>query len=130
MLNIRKFVHDEGKIHYHGQELNTTTFNLARMNLILHGVDKGRMRLKKGHTLDSDWPTKELHQFDAVVMNPPYSAKWSAAEKFFSDARFERYGKLAPKSKADFASHLHGFYHLKDTGTMGIVPRISGRSHS
>ena len=121
MLNIRNFVHDKEKIHYHGQELNTTTFNLARMNLILHGVDKGRMRLKNGDTLDSDWPTEEPHQFDAVVMNPPYSAKWSAAEKFLSDARFERYGKLAPKSKADFAFLLHGFYHLKDTGTMGIV---------
>ena len=121
MLNIRSFVHDEGKIHYHGQELNTTTFNLARMNLILHGVDKGRMRLKNGDTLDSDWPTEEPHQFDAVVMNPPYSAKWSAADKFLSDARFERYGKLAPKSKADFAFLLHGFYHLKDSGTMGIV---------
>lgn len=121
MLNIRNYVHDKDKIHYHGQELNTTTFNLARMNLILHGVDKGRMRLKNGDTLDSDWPTEEPHQFDAVVMNPPYSAKWSAAEKFLSDARFERYGKLAPKSKADFAFLLHGFYHLKDTGTMGIV---------
>ena len=121
MLNIRNFVQDKDKIHYHGQELNTTTFNLARMNLILHGVDKGRMRLKNGDTLDSDWPTEEPHQFDAVVMNPPYSAKWSAAEKFLSDARFERYGKLAPKSKADFAFLLHGFYHLKDTGTMGIV---------
>lgn len=121
MLNIRNFVHDKEKIHYHGQELNTTTFNLARMNLILHGIDKGRMRLKNGDTLDSDWPTEEPHQFDAVVMNPPYSAKWSAAEKFLSDARFERYGKLAPKSKADFAFLLHGFYHLKDTGTMGIV---------
>lgn len=91
------------------------------MNLILHGVDKGRMRLKNGDTLDSDWPTEEPHQFDAVVMNPPYSAKWSAADKFLSDARFERYGKLAPKSKADFAFLLHGFYHLKDSGTMGIV---------
>ena len=121
MLNIRNFVHDKEKIHYHGQELNTTTFNLARMNLILHGVDKGRMRLKNGDTLDSDWPTEEPHQFDAVVMNPPYSAKWSAAEKFLSDARFERYGKLAPKSKADFAFLLHGFYHLKESGTMGIV---------
>lgn len=121
MLNIRNYVQDKDKIHYHGQELNTTTFNLARMNLILHGVDKGRMRLKNGDTLDSDWPTEEPHQFDAVVMNPPYSAKWSAAEKFLSDARFERYGKLAPKSKADFAFLLHGFYHLKDTGTMGIV---------
>jgi type I restriction enzyme M protein len=97
MLNIRNFVHDKEKIHYHGQELNTTIFNLARMNLILHGADKGRMRLKNGDTLDSDWPTEELHQFEAVDMTLPYSAKWSAAEKFLCDVRFERYGKLAPK---------------------------------
>ena len=58
---------------------------------------------------------------DTVIMNPPYSAQWSAADKFLSDPRFERYGKLAPKSKADFAFLLHGFYHLKDNGTMGIV---------
>lgn len=121
MLNIRRFIDNTKQIHYHGQELNTTTFNLARMNLILHGVDKERMRLKNSDTLDADWPTEEPHQFDAVVMNPPYSAKWSAADKFLSDARFEKYGKLAPKSKADFAFLLHGYYHLKETGTMGIV---------
>lgn len=121
MLNIRNYIQDKDKIHYHGQELNTTTYNLGRMNLILHGIDKGRMRLQNGDTLDADWPTEEPHQFDAVVMNPPYSANWSAADKFLSDARFERFGKLAPKSKADFAFLLHGLYHLKDTGTMGIV---------
>ena len=121
MLNIGDFVNDRNKIHYHGQELNTTTYNLARMNLILHGVEKNRMRLSNQDTLDEDWPTNEPYTFDAVVMNPPYSAKWSADDKFLSDARFERYGKLAPKSKADFAFLLHGYYHLKDTGTMGIV---------
>lgn len=121
MLNIRRYLSNPDQIHYHGQELNTTTFNLARMNLILHGVDKERMRLKNGDTLDSDWPMEEPHQFDSVVMNPPYSANWSADDKFLSDPRFERYGKLAPKSKADFAFLLHGFYHLKDSGTMGIV---------
>ncbi len=121
MLNIRRYLTHPDKVTYHGQELNTTTFNLARMNLILHGVDHGRMNLKNGDTLDSDWPTEEPYQFDSVVMNPPYSANWSAADKFLSDSRFERYGKLAPKSKADFAFLLHGFYHLKDSGTMGIV---------
>ncbi|MDR0298695.1 MAG: N-6 DNA methylase, partial [Streptococcaceae bacterium] len=121
MLKIRHFMKEPSKIHYHGQELNTTTFNLGRMNLILHGVDEGRMVINNGDTLDADWPTDEPYQFDAVVMNPPYSANWSAAEKFLSDPRFERFGKLAPKSKADFAFLLHGFYHLKDTGTMGIV---------
>jgi len=121
MLNIRQFLNNPEKVFYHGQELNTTTYNLARMNLILHGVDREQMRLNNGDTLDADWPTDEPFLFNAVVMNPPYSAQWSAAEKFLNDSRFERYGKLAPKSKADFAFLLHGFYHLKDNGTMGIV---------
>ncbi|MCL2213073.1 MAG: type I restriction-modification system subunit M [Oscillospiraceae bacterium] len=121
MLTIRQFLANPAKVHYHGQELNTTTYNLARMNLILHGVDRNQFRHNNGDTLDADWPTEEPHQFNAVVMNPPYSAFWSAADKFLSDSRFEKYGKLAPKSKADFAFLLHGYYHLKDSGTMGIV---------
>ena len=106
---------------YHGQELNTTTFNLAKMNLILHGVDNEDIRLRNGDTLNKDWPTDEPYTFDSVVMNPPYSAKWSADDTFLDDSRFNKYGKLAPKSKADFAFLLHGFYHLKDSGTMAIV---------
>jgi len=121
MLNIREFINDPDRVHYHGQELNTTTYNLARMNLILHGVEKAQMRIRNGDTLDEDWPTDEPYLFNAVVMNPPYSANWSADDKFLSDPRFERYTKLAPKSKADFAFLLHGFYHLNDRGTMGIV---------
>jgi len=122
MLNIRSHVKNLLQVHYHGQELNTTTYNLARMNLILHDVDYEQMRrLRNGDTLDEDWPTDEPYLFNAVVMNPPYSAVWSADDKFLSDPRFERYGKLAPKSKADFAFLLHGYYHLNDKGTMGIV---------
>ena len=121
MLNIRQYMKNPGNVHYHGQELNTTTYNLARMNLILHNVEKNQMRLRNGDTLDEDWPTDEPFLFNAVVMNPPYSANWSADNKFLSDPRFERYGKLAPKSKADFSFLLHGYYHLNDTGTMGIV---------
>lgn len=121
MLNIRQFLNSPEKVFFHGQELNTTTYNLARMNLILHSVDREQMRLSNADTLDADWPTDEPFLFNAVVMNPPYSANWSAADKFLSDPRFERYGKLAPKSKADFAFLLHGYYHLKDSGTMGIV---------
>ena len=121
MLNIRQFVNNPQKVHYHGQELNTTTYNLARMNLILHNVEQNQMRLQNGDTLDEDWPTDEPYLFNAVVMNPPYSAMWSADSKFLSDARFEPYGKLAPKSKADFSFLLHGFYHLSEKGTMGIV---------
>ena len=121
MLNIRQFVKSPGKVHYHGQERNTTTYNLARMNLILHNVEHGQMRLRNGDTLDEDWPSDEPYLFNAVVMNPPYSAAWSADDKFLSDPRFERFGKLAPKSMADFAFLLHGFYHLNEKGTMGIV---------
>ncbi|ACL77036.1 type I restriction-modification system subunit M [Ruminiclostridium cellulolyticum] len=121
MLNIRQFVKNPWKVHYHGQELNTTTYNLARMNLILHNVEQSQMRLRNGDTLDEDWPSDEPYLFNAVVMNPPYSANWSADDKFLSDPRFERYGKLAPKSKADFSFLLHGFYHLNENGTMGIV---------
>jgi len=108
-------------VHFHGQELNTTTYHLAKMNLILHNVEQNQMRLRNGDTLDEDWPTDEPYLFNAVVMNPPYSANWNADDKFLSDPRFERFGKLAPKSKADFAFLLHGFYHLNEKGTMGIV---------
>ncbi|PFN22295.1 type I restriction-modification system subunit M [Bacillus cereus] len=121
MLNVRNYLNNPDSVKYHGQELNTTTYNLAKMNLILHGVDKGDMRLRNGDTLNKDWPTNEPYTFDSVLMNPPYSAKWSSDDTFLDDSRFNRYGKLAPKSKADFAFLLHGFYHLKDSGTMAIV---------
>ncbi len=121
MLNIRNYINFPESMKYHGQELNTTTFNLAKMNLILHGVDNEDIRLRNGDTLNKDWPTDEPYTFDSVVMNPPYSAKWSADDTFLDDSRFNKYGKLAPKSKADFAFMLHGFYHLKDSGTMAIV---------
>ena len=121
MLNIRNYLNHPKSVKYHGQELNTTTFNLAKMNLILHGVDNEDIRLRNGDTLNKDWPTDEPYTFDSVVMNPPYSAKWSSDDTFLDDSRFNRYGKLAPKSKADFAFLLHGYYHLKDSGTMAII---------
>ena len=121
MLNIRNYLNYPKSVKYHGQELNTTTFNLAKMNLILHGVDNEDIRLRNGDTLNKDWPTDEPYTFDSVVMNPPYSAKWSSDDTFLDDSRFNRYGKLAPKSKADFAFLLHGYYHLKDSGTMAII---------
>ena len=121
MLNIRNYLNYPKSVKYHGQELNTTTFNLAKMNLSLHGVDNEDIRLRNGDTLNKDWPTDEPYTFDSVVMNPPYSAKWSSDDTFLDDSRFNRYGKLAPKSKADFAFLLHGYYHLKDSGTMAIV---------
>ncbi len=121
MLNVRKYLNHPDTVKYHGQELNTTTYNLAKMNLILHGVENEDMNIRNADTLNKDWPREEPYLFDSVLMNPPYSAKWSADDKFLDEPRFNRYGKLAPKSKADFAFLLHGYYHLKDSGTMAIV---------
>lgn len=118
---------EKGRVHFHGQELNTTTYNLARMNLMMHGVDYQNMDLRNGDTLESDWPDGEINgidrprSFDAVVANPPYSQKWDNNDKKMKDPRFKDYGKLAPASKADFAFVLHGIYHLKDGGRMAIV---------
>ena len=99
----------------------TSTYNLARMNMFLHGIVPENQKLRNGDTLDGDWPTDEETNFDMVLMNPPYSAKWSAAAGFLQDERFSDYGVLAPKSKADYAFLLHGLYHLKSNGTMAIV---------
>ncbi|WCT55092.1 type I restriction-modification system subunit M [Paenibacillus kyungheensis] len=121
LLNVKKYSNEPGTISYFGQELNTSTYNLARMNMILHGVDITNQHLHNADTLDQDWPTEEPTNFDGVLMNPPYSANWSADKGFLEDARFSPYGVLAPKSKADFAFLLHGFYHLKDHGVMAIV---------
>lgn len=121
LLNAKKFSHKPDYIRYFGQELSTTTYNLARMNMFLHGVDPENQTLRNADTLDADWPTDEETDFDMVLMNPPYSANWSAAQGFLNDSRFSDYGVLAPKSKADYAFLLHGFYHLKNTGTMAIV---------
>ena len=121
LLNVKKYSNEAGTISYFGQELNTSTYNLARMNMILHGVDTANQHLNNADTLDQDWPTDEPTNFDGVLMNPPYSANWSADKGFLDDPRFSMYGVLAPKSKADFAFLLHGFYHLKDNGVMAIV---------
>ncbi|MDD3810644.1 MAG: type I restriction-modification system subunit M [Erysipelotrichaceae bacterium] len=122
LLNAKKFSNEPGTISYYGQELNTSTYNLARMNMILHGVAVENQYLHNADTLDHDWPTQEPTDFDGVLMNPPYSAKWSADAGFMQDPRFSSFGALAPKSKADFAFLLHGFYHLKQNGgVMAIV---------
>ncbi|GEP66761.1 type I restriction-modification system subunit M [Clostridium beijerinckii] len=113
---------------YFGQELNTTTYNLARMNLMMHGVSYNNMVLNNADTLESDWPDgpdekgiDHPRSFDAVVANPPYSAKWDNDETKLKDPRFGEYGKLAPASKADYAFILHSIYHLNKIGTMAIV---------
>ena len=121
LLNAKKYAESPEYIKYYGQELNTSTYNLARMNMLLHGVDVNNQKLRHGDTLDEDWPTEEETDFNMVLMNPPYSAKWSAAAGFLQDERFSDYGVLAPKSKADYAFLLHGLYHLKNNGTMAIV---------
>ena len=122
MLSCRNYSKEPDYIKYYGQELMPSTYNLARMNMFLHGVLPENQHLRNGDTLDADWPTDEETEFDCVTMNPPYSANWSAADGFLQDERFMDYGgKLAPKSKADYAFLLHGFYHLKQTGTMAIV---------
>lgn len=103
----------------YGQEKNPTTFNLARMNMLLHGVKYKDFTIENGDTLEADaFPDQE---FDAVVANPPFSAQWSAAEKFNSDDRFSKAGALAPKSKADYAFILHMIHHLNDGGTLACV---------
>lgn len=117
----------EGSVDFYGQELNTTTYNLARMNLMMHGVNYRNMELKRADTLDTDWPFAEKEgiqtplKFDAVVANPPYSQNWDIEnidrEK---DTRFKGFG-VAPASKADYAFILHGIYHLDKTGAMAIV---------
>lgn len=121
LLNAKKYAERPDCIKYYGQELNTSTYNLARMNMFLHGVVPENQILRNGDTLDGDWPTEEETDFNMVLMNPPYSAKWSAAAGFLQDERFSDYGVLAPKSKADYAFLLHGLYHLKSNGTMAIV---------
>lgn len=122
MLSCKKYSKEPDYIKYYGQELMPSTYNLARMNMFLHGILPENQHLRNADTLDADWPTDEQTEFDVVTMNPPYSANWSAAEGFKQDERFMDYGgKLAPKSKADYAFLLHGFYHLKQSGTMAIV---------
>lgn len=104
---------------FYGQELNQTTYNLARMNMILHDVKFEDFDIKQGDSLEH--PQHIGKRFEAVVANPPFSAKWSAAKHFLDDERFSAYGKLAPKSKADFAFVQHMIYHLDENGTMAVV---------
>ena len=117
LLRIAKEVEDVG--NFFGQEMNRTTYNLARMNMILHGVHYRKFDIKQDDTLEH--PHHIDKQFEAIVANPPFSSKWSANPLFTSDDRFSQYGVLAPSSKADFAFVQHMIYHLADNGTMAIV---------
>lgn len=128
LLNVRHRVKEAGgtigKIF--GQEKNITTYNLARMNMLLHGVKDTEFEIFHGDTLLNDWDIlRELNPakkptFDAIVANPPFSYRWDPSESMGDDVRFKNYG-LAPKSAADFAFLLHGFHFLKDEGVMAII---------
>ncbi|MEN6554479.1 MAG: type I restriction-modification system subunit M [Methanobacterium sp.] len=104
---------------FFGQELNQSTYNLARMNMILHDVRFEDFNIQQGDSIEN--PLHLGMKFDAIVANPPFSAKWSSDKKFLDDERFSAYGKLAPKSKEDFAFVQHMIYHLDENGTMAIV---------
>ncbi|HEY6528972.1 MAG TPA: type I restriction-modification system subunit M [Cellvibrionaceae bacterium] len=126
LLNVRKQLGSNGVGKIYGQESNITTYNLARMNMLLHGVKDSEFEIHHGDSLQNDWdmliemnPAKKL-QCDAVVANPPFSYRWEPTDALGEDFRFKSYG-LAPKSAADFAFLLHGFHFLSDQGTMAII---------
>lgn len=126
LLNVRKRLGDNGIGKIYGQEKNITTYNLARMNMLLHGVKDSEFEIFHGDTLLNDWdmlreanPLKKT-TFDAVVANPPFSYRWEPTDSLGDDVRFKNYG-LAPKSAADFAFLLHGFHFLAQEGTMAII---------
>jgi len=128
LLNVRHRMKDAqgtiGKIH--GQEKNITTYNLARMNMLLHGVKDSEFEIFHGDTLENEWDMlretnpARMPKFDAVVANPPFSYRWEPTDALAEDVRFKNYG-LAPKSAADFAFLLHGFHFLKQDGVMAII---------
>ncbi len=126
LLNVRQQMGPHGIGMIFGQEKNITTYNLARMNMLLHGLKDTEFEIHHGDTLENDWdilnemnPAKKL-QCDAVVANPPFSYRWQPTEALAEDFRFKGHG-LAPKSAADFAFLLHGFHFLSDDGTMAII---------
>lgn len=128
LLNVRNKLKEAGGSigRIYGQETNITTYNLARMNMLLHGMKDSEFEIHHGDSLLNDWgvlnemnPAKKL-QCDAVVANPPFSYRWEPTDALSEDFRFKSYG-LAPKSAADFAFLLHGFHFLSDEGTMAII---------
>jgi len=106
-------------LNFYGQERNRTTFNLCRMNMILHGVHFTRFDIRLEDTLE--YPQHQKLEAEAVVANPPFSAQWSANQLFMSDDRFSEYGRLAPSSKADFAFIQHMIYNLAENGVMAVI---------
>lgn len=126
LINVRKQLGANKIGHIYGQEKNITTYNLARMNMILHGVKDSEFTIHHGDSLLNNWsilnemnPSKKM-EFDAIVANPPFSYRWDPSDTLAQDFRFKNYG-LAPKSAADFAFLLHGFHFLSNEGTMAII---------
>lgn len=117
LLRVAKEVKEVS--NFYGQELNRTTYNLARMNMILHDVHYRKFDIRQDDTLEH--PQHLDKRFEAIVANPPFSAQWSANPLHISDDRFSQYGKLAPASKADFAFVQHMVHHLAENGTMAVV---------
>ena len=126
LINVKEHLEPNSISQIYGQEKNITTYNLARMNMLLHGFKDTAFQIFHGDSLSNDWdilnemnPAKKL-KCDAVVANPPFSYRWEPNEEIAEDFRFKSYG-LAPKSAADFAFLLHGFHFLSDEGTMAII---------
>jgi type I restriction enzyme M protein len=117
LLRVAKEVKEVS--NFYGQERNPTTYNLARMNMILHDVHYRKFNIKNDDTLEN--PQHTDLQFEAIVANPPFSAHWSASPLFLTDDRFSQYGRLAPGTKADFAFVQHMVHHLAENGSMAIV---------
>ncbi len=117
LLRVKREIGDVSE--FFGQEQNRTTYNLCRMNMILHGVHYSQFDIKQEDTLEH--PQHLEQRFEAVVANPPFSAHWSASQIHMSDERFSQYGKLAPTTKADFAFVQHMIHQLADNGTMAVV---------
>ena len=121
LIRVGRELADNAKPQYYGQELNRTTFNLCRMNMLLHDIHYRNFDIRQEDTLTHPAQEHSDLRFEAIVANPPFSAKWSAHSTFESDDRFSQYGRLAPKSKADFAFVQHMIHHLDDNGTMAII---------
>lgn len=126
LINVKKHLEPNSINQIYGQEKNITTYNLARMNMLLHGFKDSEFQIFHGDSLLNDWemlnemnPAKKL-ECDAIVANPPFSYRWEPDDTLAEDFRFKSYG-LAPKSVADFAFLLHGFHFLSENGTMAII---------
>jgi len=117
LLRVARQVEKVG--HFYGQELNNTTYNLARMNMILHDVNFSKFDIRQEDTIEH--PQHLQYRFEAIVANPPFSQDWSANPIHLNDDRFSQYGKLAPKSYEDYAFITHMIYQLDDNGTMATV---------